>query len=63
MPEIKTITPRQALSGQEWAVISSTKVGIRVYDLFRTQDAATRICNDLNKRYRDICMYYVAHIE
>ena len=54
------ITPRQALRGHEWAIVTR-EVPRHVYDLYPTEDIARRICADLNKRYGDA--YEVAAID
>ena len=55
---MRTITAQEAVVGREWAIMC----GNDVYDLYRDEDTAKRICNDLSKRYTDK-HYEVAHIE
>ena len=55
-----TITPREALKGHEWAIVTRERPRM-VYDLYPERDIANRICNDLNSRYGD--KYQVAAID
>lgn len=56
---MNTITPREALKGREYAIVKVEDCS--VYDLYRDADTASRICNDLNRRYGDV--YQVAAID
>ena len=55
---IETITPEKALQDRSWCIVGT----YGVYELYRDQDTAMRVCADLNRRYGHDA-YYVAHVE
>ena len=57
---MRTISPYEALRGNEYAVATKDRPR-SVYGLYPTKDVACRICRDLNKRYGD--KYEVAAID
>lgn len=57
---MRTITARQALRERGYAVVTKGEP-CHVYDLYRDQDVAERICHDLNARYGE--MYEVAFVD
>lgn len=59
---MKTITAKQAIKGQEWAIVSEDEEGLKVYGLYRDEEIARRITRTLNDHYED-AGYELAHIE
>ena len=57
---MNTITPREALRGREYAIVKAGDKSI--YDLYRDEDTARRIADDLNARYGD-GTYHAAKVD
>lgn len=47
---MNAISPIDALGDRKW-VIGTIKEPRKIYGLYKTEDEANRICNDLNLRY------------
>jgi hypothetical protein len=55
-----TITPYEALRCREYAIVKASDGSI--YDLYRDEDTAKRIADDLNRRYGE-ASYYAAKVD